>query len=46
MEQTNEKNRRTLPGIEEVNTLFDSELAEYEWMQEKEAREKAKEKRE
>ena len=45
MKQANEEKRQTQEGVVEVNTLFDSDLAEYEWMQEQEAK-AAKEKAE
>jgi len=45
MKQTNEEKRQIQEGIVEVTTLFDSDLAEYEWMQEQEAK-AAKEKSE
>ena len=45
MIQTNEEKRNIQPEVVKVNTLFDSDLAEYEWMQEQEAK-AAKEKAE
>ena len=45
MKDTKQEKRQTKEGIVEVTTLFDSDLAEYEWMQEQEAK-AAKEKAE
>ena len=43
MKQTEEKNSQINEGVVEVTTLFDSDLAEYEWIQEqKEKAEKEK----
>ena len=36
MENTKEQNRQTQEGMVEATTLFDSDLEEYEWMQEQE----------
>ena len=43
MKNANEENRNIQEGVVEVNTLFDSDLAEYEFEQEraKEAKEKS-----
>lgn len=42
MKQVNEENRQIQNEMVEFPTLFDSDLAEYEWMQEQEANNKTK----
>ena len=38
MKQTNQEKRQIQPGVVQITTLFDSEVAEYELIKEKEAK--------
>ena len=41
MQNTKEQNRQIQEGMVEAPTLFDSDLEEYEWMQEQKAKAEA-----